>query len=349
MRERLSVGERIIGEDAAPYIIAEAGVHHYNSVELAKELILQARIAGADAIKFQTYTADRLVTRWAPTYWKGGESQTQHEIFAARSRLSQEDYVELVRYANELGITFLSTPFDEDAARFLDELGMPVFKIASADLTNHPLLRVVCSFNKPILLSTGASTFEEIREAVDLIRAEGVPLVLLHCSLGYPTPVHQANLARIRALSEAFPDVIIGYSDHTRPQDSMLVCPTAVAVGARVIEKHFTVNKLTPGDDHDHAVDPAGLARLVRDCHDVFAMLAPFEEVTDVEGPARQYARRSVVAARYLSAGQRIGMEDLAFKRPGIGVPPSRVGEIIGKRLKRDVAPDELVRFEDLE
>jgi N-acetylneuraminate synthase len=346
----MNIGTFAVSPDAAPIVIAEAGVHHFNSVELAKQYILQTRIAGAQAIKFQTYSADRIAAKWAPTYWDAGPGgKTQHDIFASRSRISQEGYVELFAYAKELGIMMLSTPFDPDAAVLLNELGMDAYKIASADLTNWPLLQTVASFKKPMVLSTGASTFAEVRKTVDMLRGLGADIALLHCSLSYPTPIKDANLTRIALLQREFPGLHIGYSDHTEPQNSMLACPIAVSMGARIIEKHFTLNKLEDDDDHYHAVDAQGLARLVRDCKDAYLMTRPAQELTDKEAPARSFARRSIVAAKELPAGKRIEPTDVDFKRPGTGLSPTEVASVVGKTLKRALAHDELVKLEDLE
>lgn len=347
-RTRLRIGPHEVGPHTVPFVIAEAGVHHDNSVSLAKEYILQARIAGAHAVKFQTYEASRLVTRWAPTYWDEGSNRSQFDVFADRSQLDRDDYAELFEYASELGIVLLSTPFDGKSAEILADLGMPAFKVASADITNWPLLRKLASYGRPMLLSTGASTLEEVESSVRELSDADISLAVLHCTLSYPTSVADANLRRIRALNERFPDLVLGYSDHTQPQDSELACPLAVALGARVIEKHFTLNKLLPGDDHYHAVDEAGLKRLVKNCADSYKMTSSFREVVDAEKDARKYARRSIVAARELPAGSVLSRGDIDFKRPGTGLPPTAVDQVLGKRLTVSKEEDELIRLEEL-
>lgn len=345
----LQIGTKTISDDERPFIIAEAGVHHYNSVELAKTYILQASIAGADAIKFQTYSADRIATVWAPTYWDDPSGATQHDIFAKRSNLIQADYQILFQYASELGIMLLSTPFDPDAATLLSEFDMPAYKIASADLTYFPLLEKVASFGKPILLSTGAATYQEIAQSVAFLQKLEVQFSLLHCVLSYPTQVKDANLQRITKLRTKYPNVVIGYSDHTQPQDSTLACPISVAYGARIIEKHFTLNKLLDGDDHYHAVDPNGLKQLVRDCHDAMTMTKPANEMKESEIPARTYARRSIVAAKNLAAGTTITNEDIDFKRPGTGMSPTRKNEVLGRKLTKSLSKDSLIQLEDMD
>ncbi len=345
----IKIGIHEIGENLAPFVIAEAGVHHANSLELAKTYITNARISGAHAIKFQTYKAERIAARWAPKYWEDESGETQFDVFASRSKLSENDYVDLFKHAEDVGIVLLSTPFDPDSAKMLHKLGMLAFKIASADITNTPLLRIVASMGKPVLLSTGASTLEEIGVAVSIFKEENVPLGLLHCTLAYPTQIADANLRRMQILRKAFPDSVIGYSDHTQPQDSELACPLAVALGAQVIEKHFTLNKALPEDDHYHAVDPQGLARLVKNCREAFSMTGKEVELTESEKPARTYARRSIVASRNLSQGTVVSADDIDFKRPGTGISPTQVDKVIGRTLKSDLQADALISLEDLD
>ena len=348
-RAALQIGPYAIGDAHEPFVMAEVGVHHYNSIELAKEYLRQARVAGVQAVKFQTYDAGRLATRWAPTYWDDGTGRTQYDIFAERSRLSEDDYRELFAYAVDLGVLLLSTPFDPDAARMLDDLGAPAFKIASADITDLPMLRVIATFAKPILLSTGASTMDEIRRTVGALRSSGCPLALLHCTLTYPTAIEDANLRRITVLREEFPDLVIGYSDHTQPQDSELACPLAVGLGARIIEKHYTLNKALPEDDHYHAVDQAGLCRLVKNCRDAWRQTWPYAEIAECETAARTYARRSIVAARDLPAGHVIAADDVDAKRPGTGISPVEIDSVTGRRTTRAFEADELIVFDGLE
>ena len=343
MPREFAIGDTPVGPDHPPYVIAEAGVHHYNSVALAKHYILTARIAGVHAIKFQTYTASRIATRWAPTYWDSKDARTQHDIFAERDKLTEQDYRELFLFAASVGITLLSTPFDDDAVAMLDRLGMKAYKIASADLTNVPLLQAAASCGKPMLLSTGASTMEEVHRAVEAIASYDVPVALLHCSLVYPTALRDANLHRIGMIRAEFPDLVVGYSDHTQPQDSMLACPLSVALGARIVEKHYTLNKALPEDDHYHAVDQAGLCALVEDCRNAFLMTPPAIELHDQEKAARAFARRSIVAARPIRAGETFDRGNLDCKRPGTGLAPALLGRLVGGAAKRAYESDELI------
>lgn len=344
----IQIGNQIIEETSPPYIIAEAGVHHYNSLTLAKEYMIQAKLCGVDAIKFQTYSANRIATTWAPTYWNDKSGKTQFDIFAERSNLAYEDYRDLFNFAKELKLTLLSTPFDPDSAALLAEFDMAAFKIASADLTYYPLLETIASYKKPILLSTGAATFAEVEEAITFLKSLNAQFCLLHCVLSYPTPIKDANLQRIVQLKKRFPEMIVGYSDHTQPQYTMIACPIAVSNGAQIIEKHFTLNNLLDEDDHYHAVDVSGLKRLVRDCKDAKIMAAAAEEMKESEIPARTYARRSIVAAKSLKAGTIITKNDIDFKRPGTGLSPVGFAQVLGKELMQDIAQDDLIKLEHL-
>jgi sialic acid synthase SpsE len=345
-----AVGNRLVGPDQPPYIVAEAGVHHYNSVELGKAYVLAARNAGADAVKFQTYEASRITTTWAPAYWKGAApGLKQFDVFKDRARLTEDEYRELADYARRLGVHFMSTPFHVEAVAFLQELGVPALKIASADMTNLPLVRAAAKTGLPLFLSTGAATMAEVKATWNAIPKPRPPVTFLHCNLSYPTPPEQANLGRLDLLAKAVPQALLGYSDHTIYSEAPLACPVAVARGARVIEKHFTLNKLLPGDDHYHAVDAADLAKLVADCRAAYHMARDAKEMTPSEAPARENARRSVVAARALKVGQTIGPKDVDIKRPGTGLSPMKIDKVLGRRLKRALKTDDLVLLADLE
>ena len=242
-----------------PYIIAEAGVNHEGNMETAKRLIREAKEGGADAIKFQTYKAETLASKDSPSYWDTTKEPTmsQFELFKKHDKFWKKEFIQLKNYCDEVDIEFLSTPFDMESANFLNEL-MPVFKISSSDLTNKPFIKYMASFGKPIILSTGASDLSEVYEAVSWIEEFNVPYALLHCVLNYPTLDQNANLGMIPALKKAFPDVLIGYSDHTLPKD-MKTLETATLLGSLIIEKHFTHDKTLTGNDHYHAMDKEDL------------------------------------------------------------------------------------------
>ncbi|NLX10168.1 MAG: acetylneuraminic acid synthetase [Chloroflexi bacterium] len=349
MINQVHIDGKVIGPGQPTYVIAEAGVNHKGSLEAAHRMIDEARRAGADAIKFQTYKAEKLVTRTAPRYWDDPEaSGTQYAIFKRSDAFGEAEYRALYEHARSVGITWLSTPFDLDAVRFLNELGMPAFKVASADLTNYPLLMAVAETDKPVLLSTGASTLPEVHASVDFLRRHGCrELSLLYCVLSYPTADEDAHLRRILTLQAAFPDVPIGFSDHTIPDDCVIVPAAAVALGAHVIEKHFTLDRSLPGDDHYLSVDPTQLATMVRNFRIIEKALGdPHFGVQLKEDAARSYARRSIVSAQFIPMGTRITPEMLIMKRPGTGIPPSEVPRLVGRTATVDIQPDTIINWD---
>jgi len=329
-----------------PYMIAEAGVNHEGSMELAKRLIDEAAEGGADAIKFQSYKAETLASKDSPYYWDINKEPTrsQYELFKKYDKFWKKEYEELKKYCDKVGIEFLSTPFDIESARFLNDL-MPAFKISSSDITNLQFIEYQCSFNKPILLSTGASYLWEIQEAVEIVEKHGNPLILLHCVLNYPTPNKNAHLGMIQGLKKHFPQHIIGYSDHTLPQE-MEVVYAATLLGAAVIEKHFTFDKTLPGNDHYHAMDKEDLKLFWKKWNFVEELLGSFK-VTALpdEEPARKNARRSLVAARNIPKGKVIDEQDLTWKRPAHGISAKYYYDLIGKKALVDIQEDTVLKW----
>ncbi len=332
-----------------PYIIAEVGVNHEGSMETAKRLIDEAKEGGADAVKFQSYKAETLASKDSPSYWDTTKEPTasQFELFKKHDKFWKDEMVELKKYCDQVDIEFLSTPFDIESADFLDEL-MNVYKISSSDITNKPFIEYMCGFNKPIILSTGASHLYEVQEAVSWISKFGNPLALLHCVLNYPTPDENANLGMILGLKAAFPNNIIGYSDHTLPKE-MEVCMMATLLGSAIIEKHFTHDKTLPGNDHYHAMDKEDL-KLFKDKLDTaFEILGDFEiKALEDEELSRNNARRSLVAAKSLPIGHIITREDLTFKRPAHGISPRNIDEVIGKEITVEISEDDVLKWKML-
>ena len=330
-----------------PYIIAEAGVNHEGSMKLAKRLVIEAKEGGADAIKFQSYKAETLASKNSPAYWDTTKepTQSQYELFKKHDSFWKEEMQELKNYCDEIDIEFLSTPFDVESANFLNEM-MDVFKISSSDITNKPFIEYMCSFGKPILLSTGASNLEEVKEAVGWINAFKLPLSLMHCVLNYPTPDENANLGMIAGLKKEFPDNIIGYSDHTLPKE-MKVCEMATMLGAVIIEKHFTHDKSLPGNDHYHAMDKEDLNKFKSNLENTFKILGSFKiEALENEEKSRLNARRSLVAAKDILKGKIIEKSDLTFKRPAHGISPKYIDDVVGKAAKVDIKEDDIIREE---
>ncbi|WP_345975094.1 N-acetylneuraminate synthase family protein [Sulfurimonas sp. HSL3-7] len=330
-----------------PYVIAEIGVNYEGSMELAKRLVDEAKEGGADAVKFQTYKADTIASKDSPAYWDTTKEPTksQHELFQKHQGFWKDEMQELKNYCDQVGIEFMSTPFDVESADFLNEM-MDVYKISSSDITNKPFIEYMCRFDKPIILSTGASSLSEIQEAVSWIEKHGNPLALLHCVLNYPTPDKNANLGMILGLKQAFPDKIIGYSDHTLPHD-MKVCEMATMLGSVIIEKHFTHDKTLPGNDHYHAMDKEDLKVFRNNLERTFEILGSFKvEALEDEAPARANARRSLVAQGDIPKGGVITEEMLTFKRPAHGVSPKFIDDVVGKVATVDIKDDDVIKWD---
>jgi sialic acid synthase SpsE len=338
-------------EDAAALVVAEAGVNHEGDVETALRMVREAAAAGADVIKFQTYTAGRLATRASRAYWDQSKeaATSQFELFSRYDRLRQDDYAALADECERSGIAFATSVFDVESVDWLEPL-LAVFKVASGDITNTPLLRRIARTGKPVLLSTGAATIAEIEQALELLDREGAgEVALLQCTLAYPTALEDANVAALRHLAAVFPERVLGYSDHTVPPDSFAVIAAAYALGARVIETHFTLDRGKPGNDHSHALDPGDLRTLVDALARERLLLGlPRKRVLDVELPARVGARRSVVARVDIPRGTQITPELLDVKRPGGGVPPAFLDEINGWRAAVDIQEDTTLEWQML-
>lgn len=332
------------------YVIGEIGVNYYDiaiqnnqtPMEAAKLMIDEAKEAGMDAVKFQTYKAETIASKYSPSYWDTSEESTtsQYELFKKFDAFGFEEYQELSAYCKEVGIEFFSTAFDFESADYLNEL-MDIYKISSSDLSNLPFIEYQARKGKPVLLSAGASTLEEIHAAVETIEATGnKEIIILHCVLEYPTPYEDGNLDVIATLREEFPQYIIGYSDHTRPDKNMDVVKTAVALGAPVIEKHYTLDKTLAGNDHYHAMDPEDMKVLKEGLEFQMKIRGHKEINLDSQAAARKNARRSIVLTKDVTAGTELTGEMLTFKRPGIGITPGRVAEIIGRVVNQDILED---------
>lgn len=351
MRE-IRLGSRLVSDRSPPYVIAEIGVNHGGSIDLAMQLIDLAKEGGADAAKFQTYKAASLASRHSPAYWDLTKEPTtsQFQLFQKYDAFGPDDYRALADHCREAAIDFVSTPFDSSAVELLDPL-VPFFKIASADLTNTPLLRQVASHGKPVVLSTGASTMEEVREAVATLESAGCgELSLLHCVLNYPTADENANLGMISGLKVEYPNMVIGYSDHTLPDEGMTALSTAYLLGARVIEKHFTHDKSLPGNDHYHAMDVHDLKRFLAGVGRLDAMIGASDTKRSIESEeiSRLNARRSIVLDADVEAGTSLTEEMLTYKRPGTGVSPVHWDAIVGRRVGRSLARDHVLQWNDL-
>jgi len=328
------------------FIIAEAGVNHNGDPQLAMRLVEIAHEVGADAVKFQTFKAERLVSKHAPKadyQLRTTDESESHFEMIRKLELSEDVHRDLQSHCQKIGITFLSSPFDAMSARFLNEIGMPIFKIPSGEATNIPYLKTIGAFRKPVILSTGMCTLGDIEASVNALTESGAAAVtLLHCNSEYPTPFKDVNLKAMETLRNAF-RLPVGYSDHT---NGIEVSIAAVALGALVIEKHLTLDRGMPGPDHSASLGPAEFRALVTCVRNVELSLGDgVKRVTASEMKNISIARKSIVAARRINRGQILTQEDIDFKRPGTGLPPRRMNEIVGRTALRDFEPDELLEI----
>ncbi|MBI1861078.1 MAG: N-acetylneuraminate synthase family protein [Deltaproteobacteria bacterium] len=349
---QIRLGSCDLSENSLPYVIAEIGVNHEGSLERAKKLIELAQEGGADAAKFQTYKAGKLASKHSPSYWDLSKEPTtnQFDLFSKLDAFGPEEYRLLAKHCEQVGIDFLSTPFDDEAVDLLAPL-MPFFKVASADLTTTPLLRRVARFGKPIVLSTGASRLGEVDEAIRTLTEAGCrEIALLHCVLNYPTPDPHVHLNMIPSLMERYPNLIVGYSDHSLPDSTMTTLTAAYSMGARIIEKHFTNDKSLPGNDHYHAMDSCDCAVFVRNARRIQVLLGSREKAPlPSEEVSRKNARRSIVLAKSVKKGQPLSELDITYKRPGLGVSPLHWDRILGTRVTTDLTEDHVLQWKDLD
>jgi sialic acid synthase len=343
----VEIGGRLVGEGQPCFMIAEAGVNHNGEVALAHRLIDVAVRAGADAVKFQKRSVADILVRAAleAPYVKPSSLGPTYGEHRERLELSEEAYRELVDHCRKDGITFLASAWDPRSADFIDELGTPAFKIASADVTNLPLIDHIARKGKPVLLSTGMSDMEEIADAVTTVRRHHDRLVLLQCTSSYPCDNADVNLRAMETLRRVF-DVPVGYSGHER---GLAPTEAAVALGAVVVERHFTLDRTLPGPDHAASLEPRGLELLVRNIRNVEAALGSAEKrPVPAERAVRDRLAKSVAAARPIRAGSVISAADLTVKGPGTGISPRFLHRVIGRVAEKDVPEDTLVPLEAL-
>lgn len=329
------------------YIIAEAGVNHNGSLSKALELVDAAAQAGADAVKFQTFNVDSLVTKDVEStkyqVQNTGSQQTQHALLKKLS-LSQSEHIEIRKYCHQKDITFLSTGFDCESIQFLNEIGMPLFKISSGELTNLPLIRQVAGLNKPIILSTGMASLEEISATIQQLIQAGSKkshITILHCTTEYPTPMEHVNLLFLETMQTHFPEITIGYSDHTL---GIEVPIAAVALGAKVIEKHITLNRNLPGPDHAASIEPQELKSMVRAIRNIEVALGSRDKVlSEAEIENKSLVRKAIVAAKTIQKGELFTNENLTVKRAKGGQSPMNWDSILGKPASQLFLKDQTI------
>ena len=343
-----------------PFVIAEIGVNYYDIakqknlslIDAAKFMIDEAQRGTCDAVKFQSYKADKIASKHSPAYWDTSKetATSQHTLFQRYDKFGFEEYKELAQYCQSKDICFLSTPFDFEAADYLDEL-MPMYKVSSSDLNNLPFISYIAKKSKPILLSTGAATIDEIAQTINVLRDSGCKKVsVMHCVLSYPTKNSDAHIGMLLHLKEKFPDLLLGYSDHTVPEPSMSALTLAFTLGAKVIEKHFTTDKSLSGNDHYHAGNADDFRRFRENSELILEFWgSSIKEPLACEENSRKFARRSLVLKDDLSKGSVLELASLTFKRPGTGIPPTEIDNVVGKRLVKDLSQDTVLSWDDLE
>lgn len=341
------------------YIVAEIGVNFFDvakkynisPIDACKLMIHDAKDNGADAVKFQAYKADTLVSKNSPAYWDTTlePTTTQYELFTKHDRFEQHDFEFLSSYCREVGIEFICTPFDLHSVEYLDGM-VNVYKISSSDITNKQLLQAVGRKNKKVLLSTGASTIEEIRDAINVLHDTGNrDIVIMHCVLSYPTSDEDANLNMITSIKSHFPGHQIGYSDHTRPDSHMLILSTAYALGATYIEKHFTLDKQLVGNDHYHSMDASDLKIFKTNTTQIDKVTGNMDKsVLDCEGVSRVQARRAIYARRPIPRGSVLTAEDVICKRPCVGICAMKIDEVIGRVTSDDIEEDAVITYNNI-
>lgn len=340
-----------------PYMIAEMGVNFYDTAEVmgitpleaAKLYIDRAAESGADCAKFQSYKAQTIVSKNSPAYWdiEKEPTKTQYELFLKHDHFGENEYRELCDYAHAKGLDFTSTPFDYYSADYLYDM-VDFYKISSSDLSNLPFIKYIAQKGKPVYLSVGASYLSEVDRAVRILKENGCKdIVLLHCVLSYPTSPKDANLLVIKTLKEVFPEVRVGFSDHVAPDSTMMTLATAFLLGAEVIEKHFTLDKTLPGNDHYHAGDPEDFKKAIHNFDWIVQVMGEAsKKVLECEIVPRREARRSLVLTRSMKKGDKIMKEDLMAKRPGTGISPEFADIVIGRCVNFDLEEDTILTWD---
>ena len=342
------------------YIIAELGVNHYDIakkynisiIDAAKLCMKEAKLAGADAIKFQTYKADKLASKISPYYWDINEepTKTQYELFLKFDSFTKDDWVKIYNYSKEIGIEFLSTAFDLESVDILSDL-QNYWKISSSDITNKLLIDKISKQGGKVLLSTGASSIDDIKEAVKIIEKNNKNIVIMHCILNYPTPNNLANINMITNLKEEFPNYEIGYSDHTKPDENMIITTASYLLGANYIEKHFTLDKNIPGNDHYHSMDPTDLKKL-RSNFDLLKVVQGSNKKVCLESErlSQDNARRSIYTKIDLKKGDILSKDNMICKRPERnGISSMLIDKLINKKLITDLKEDTQIKYEHFE
>ncbi len=345
----IDIGSHKIGTGQSTFVIAEAGINHQGEVSIAKELIKKAKECGADAVKFQKRTISRILTREGldASYDNPNSFGKTYGEHKAALELSEADYKELLDYCNEQEILFCASGWDEESIDFLDELGMAFFKMASADLTNFPLLVHTAKKGKPMILSTGMANLDQVKTAYDTIININNNVAVLQCTSTYPAVFEEINLNVLHTYKKEFPNAVLGYSGHEK---GIAIPPVAVGLGAAIVERHFTLDRTMKGGDHAASLEPAGFAKMVRDIRNVEVAMGSFtKEVQESELPIFKKLAKSIVSAVAIPAGTVITADMLTTKGPGSGISPTKMALVIGKKAVNDLAADVVMKDEDIQ
>jgi len=346
----IDIHNKKIGDNYPCFIIAEAGVNHNGDLNLAKKMIAVAKKSGADAIKFQTFHADKVVIKTADKaeYQKAttGTEESQYDMIK-KLELTDNEFSHLANYSRKKKILFLSTPFDKNSVDVLDEIGVPAFKISSGEITNFPLLTHIAKKSKPVILSTGMSTMDEVAGAVDLLKRNGAPqIAILHCVTSYPAEIQDLNLRVMDTLKNQF-NLPVGFSDHSM---GIIASIAAVAMGASIIEKHFTLKKTLPGPDHKASLNPKELLSLVNGIRQIEAARGTgIKILTPCEQAIKKVARRSIVSAKTIRAGELIQDTMLEIKRPGTGIDPTCYNNLLNRKARVTIPKDTIIVWNMIE
>ena len=345
----LQLGNKNVGDGHPAFIIAEIGINHQGDVSIAKNLIQKAKECGADAVKLQKRSISRILTKSGlemayDNRNSFGKTYGEHKIAL---ELSEADYHELNTYCKKMDIIFCASGWDEESIDFLDEMGIPFFKMASADLTNFPLLVHTAKKNKPMILSTGMADMKMVQAAYSQVNQINNQIAILQCTSTYPSAFSEVHLNVLQTFMKEFPDTVIGYSGH---EQGIAVSPVAVALGAKIIERHFTLDRTMKGGDHAASLEPQGFAKMVRDIrHIEEAMGSTEKKIQESEAPVFRKLAKSIVSAVDINSGDSITADMLTTKGPGTGISPMRLNDLIGKISKIDIPADQVIMEEDIQ
>ena len=347
--KKLKIGNHKIAEGLKPFVIAEAGVNHNGYLDEAFKLAKKAKEVGADCIKFQTFKTDDLLipnTKKANYQKKNTKNSSSQNLMLKKLEFTHSQFQKLFEYCKKIDIEFMSTPYSFEDVDFLDQLGVNAFKLSSMHLSEPFFIKYVLKKNKPVIISTGMSNFIDIKYAMEYVRNQkNKKIILLHCTTDYPTSNEDVNLLSIKALKKNF-DKLIGFSDHSNNNLSSIM---SVALGACVIEKHFTLNKKDKGPDHNSSLDPKDFAKLIVDIKDSITVLGSSKlQLTKSEKSNSKVMKRSIVAKNDLLQGIKISINDIAFKRPMGGLEPRYLDDLLGKRLNKDLKKNSYILFKDV-